>query len=156
MLKQLTQKELPDLRNELLKKQKYLCPICDNKINDPVLDHHHIKRIGGTGRIRQVLCRSCNVFLAKSENNAIRYCISQQDLPRILRNMADYLEAEQTLYIHPSEKPKEPKLKKTSYNKLVKTINNNQKIPNYPKSGKLTNQLKKLFKKYNIKPEFYK
>lgn len=154
--KQLTQKELPELRDSILKKQDFKCIICKRIIEDPVLDHHHTKRIGGTGKIRGVLCRSCNVFLAKSENNSIRYCIAQNDLPRILRNMADYLEKEQYNILHPTEKPKEPKLKKSSYKKLVKAINNKQKIPEYPKSGNLTKQLKLLYEKYNIKPEFYK
>jgi len=76
----------------------------NNSPKRPVLDHSHIKRIKGTGRIRGTLCSSCNVYLAKIENNATRYGIKQTVIPLVLRNIADYLELPVTPYIHPSEK----------------------------------------------------
>jgi hypothetical protein len=157
--KQLKGSDIPKIRQWILsKRQNGLCPICGKKITDPCLDHSHKKKIKGTGLIRGVLCRSCNVFLAKSENNCIRYGITIQDLPRILRNMADYFERPHYNYIHPSEKPKDKKLKKSSYNKLIKCLqkaNHKKKIPDYPKSGKLTKVLECLYEATNINPEYY-
>ena len=155
-IKRISHKELKQLREKLLQEQEFTCPICQKVIENPVVDHHHTKRIGGTGRIRAVLCRTCNVLLAKMENNSIRYCVSQEELPSVLRKMADYLEAPQLGILHPTERPKKPKLKKSSYNKLIKEVANQQKVPKYPKSGNLTKPLEKLFKKFQIEPEFYK
>ena len=160
--RQLLSKEIPSLRAHLLKKQNGLCLICGKRIEDgeAVLDHHHQKKIGGTGLIRGTLCRTCNVFLAKSENNCNRYKIQPDELPRVLRNMADYLEKKQLPYIHPSEKPKKQILKKSSYNKLKKAYTGNIKFPVYrTRKGKntqgMTKPLQKLFDEYDIVPEFY-
>jgi hypothetical protein len=155
MVRQLKQHEIPTLRKRLIEKQEGKCPICKKEIQAPVLDHHHTKRVGGTGQVRGVLCRSCNVLLGKMENNCARYNIQQQELPQVLRNMADYLCQKQQPYLHPSEAPKRPKLMKSSYNKLVKEIDGRQKVPEYPKSGMLTKELKRLFDKYKIEPRFY-
>lgn len=149
-------KDIPKLREKILKEQNSICPICERKIISPVLDHQHKKKIGGTGLCRQVICSQCNVLLGKVENNCIRYNVSQNELPKVLENMAKYLRKDHLPYMHPSESKKIPKLKKSSYNKLKKAVNGAQKIPEYPKSKKLTKQLKILFDKYKIIPEFYK
>ena len=166
--RQLKSKDVPKLRNFLLKKQEGKCLICDKKTDHPCLDHSHIKRVKGTGLIRGVLCSRCNIFIAKSENNCVRYGISQEDLPTILRSCANYLEKPHLPYIHPSEAPKPKKLMKSSYNKLVKTHLKNlmkpnfygnghvPKLPDFPKSGKLTKPLEKMYELYELKPEFYK
>lgn len=158
--KQLQSKDIPKVREKILKDQCGLCPICKREISDPCLDHHHKKKIKGTGLIRGVLCRSCNVFIAKAENNCVRYGILQIELPSILRNFADYLEQEHYPLIHPSEKPKTKILKKSAYNKLKKAYKGKAKFPLYrTRKNKnvqtLTKPLKKLFEEYNIKPEFY-
>jgi hypothetical protein len=54
-IKQLKVSDVPKIREKLLKEQNYTCPICFQKITDPCLDHHHKKRIKGTGLIRGVL-----------------------------------------------------------------------------------------------------
>ena len=154
--RQLKTTEISKLRSFLLDKQNGRCPICTNVILDSVLDHSHRRRIGGSGRVRGVLCRMCNVFLAKAENNCTRYGIGQRNLPGVLRNIADYLEKPHTHYIHPSEKPKAKKLTKLSYNRLKKVYKDKAKFPDYPKTGILTVKLKELFEKYQIQAEFYK
>ena len=154
---QLKQSDVSGLREKLLHLQGGICPICEKAIDSPCLDHHHIKRIKGSGQIRGVLCRTCNVFIAKSENNCVRYGIGSEHLPRILRNTADYLEAPQHSYIHPSEAPKPKQLKKSSYNALSKIVlASGRKIPPYPRSKKITAPLQLLFVQYDIEPEFYK
>ena len=145
----------------LLKKQKGICPICTNKITRPVLDHQHKKRIHGTGQIRGVICSSCNVFLAKAENNSVRYGITTVNLPKILRNLADYLEKPHLPYMHPSEKEKPSIITKNSYKKLHKLFINHysekewHKFPAYPKTGKMTVGLKKLYDIFKLEPEYY-
>ena len=156
-MQQLKSKDIPVYRKKILKEdQDGLCAICGNPPRTPCLDHHHKKKIKGTGRIRGVVCSNCNVFLAKSENNAVRYGISHEELPEILRSMADYLEKDQYDLIHPSEKPHVPKLQKNSYNALRRVYNGKAKFPPYPKSGKMTKPLRKLFKRFSIEPKFYK
>lgn len=160
MKRQLKQKDIPTIRAIILEQQNGLCPICSRKIYDPCLDHEHKKRLNGSGHIRGVLCRTCNSFLAKSENNSIRYKIDLSNLPNILRAMADYLEKDQQHIIHPSERKRPKKLQKQVYNRLKKKWKANpdrkRKFPSYPKSGRLTKELKELFERYEIEPEFYK
>lgn len=157
--RQLKAKDIKPLRKHILRRQKGVCPICKRAVIRPCLDHHHKKRVKGTGLIRGVLCSNCNVFIAKSENNSVRYGFSNKELPVILRNMADYLEKKQYPYLHPSEKPKALKLGKSGFNKLKKL--HDEKYPKrkpleFPKSNKMTVPLQKLFKEFNIEPNFRK
>lgn len=155
--KQLKTTEVSVLRNQLLEEQNWICPICKREIKDACLDHSHVKRIKGTGLVRGVLCRTCNVFIAKSENNAGRYGIKQSELPEILRSCAVYLEQQHLPYIHPSERPKRPRLQKASYLKLKRVYRGKAKFPEYnKKTCSLTTKLAALFKKYGIEPTFYK
>lgn len=155
-IRELKTTEVQKFRKFLLHKQKGICPVCELKITDPVLDHSHKKRIGGSGKCRGVVCRTCNVFLAKSENNAVRYRIKIVDLPRILRNIAKYLEKPHLPYLHPSERNKPKKLKLSSYKKLQKAWDGKGIFPPYPERGGVTIKLTALFTKYGIEPEFYK
>lgn len=155
-IRQLRTKDLPEIREQILRKQNGICPICEREITNPCLDHHHKKRLKGTGLIRGVLCRSCNVFIAKSENNAVRYAVPLERLSVILRNMAAYFEQEHYPYMHPSEAPPHQKLQKSSYNQLTKHLKEmGKKIPAYPRAGKMTKELQELFEKYGIAPKFY-
>jgi hypothetical protein len=156
---QLKAKDIPEVRAKLLAEQGGKCLVCGTAPKRPCLDHSHTKRVKGTGLVRGVLCSSCNVFIAKSENNCTRYGFNQKDLPTILRSMADYFERDHHAMLHPSEAPKPKKLKKQSYNKLIREMKLNdysKKIPEYPKSGKLTVSLEKLFIQFDMEPEFYK
>ncbi|MFE3881960.1 endonuclease VII domain-containing protein [Streptomyces lydicus] len=61
-------------RNALMKEQRRMCPLC---LACPVhVDHDH-----GTGRVRGVLCFSCNAALGQFK-----------DRPDVLRRAAEYLE----------------------------------------------------------------
>lgn len=153
-MKQLKQSEIKELRDDLLQEQDNKCLICCNVIDDNAcLDHQHKKRLKGTGLVRGVLCRSCNVYLGKLENNCKRYSIDLQDLPDTLRSIADYLERPHLDFIHPSEKPKRPVLSKRCFNILSKAYN--EKYPKrkqleYPKSKHLTKTLSKIFEELDI------
>lgn len=153
---QLKQADLSSLREELIQKQEGICPICEKALKSPVIDHQHTRKVKGSGLIRAVLCSMCNTFIARSENNAPRHLISLEELPRVLRNMADYFEAEHLPLIHPTEKPKSPKVSKRNFNLLIKKIKMDstykKKLPEYPKSAKLTKELDGLFELYCINP----
>lgn len=147
MIIELKQKDVATVRNDLLKKQNGICPICKKEIKDPVLDHDHQKRIKGTGLCRGVLERNMNSAIGKIENMCSRFGIQQKDLPFILRNMADYLESPQTNYLHPSENRKitdeEYDLIQQYYLKLHPR---KRVIPKYPEDGYLNKNLKKILK----------
>lgn len=165
-MKILKTSDLPRIRKKLLKKQNGKCAICGEVPKRPCVDHQHVKKVKGTGRIRGVICSNCNVFLAKSENNAVRYGVKKEELSQRLRQIANYLDMKHTKYLHPSENEKPKKVTKSSYNKLLKIHKENLRKPSgggrtprmipYPKSGKLTKQLGILFKFYKLIPEFYK
>ena len=154
MAKNLRPKDLPRLRRYLLAKQGGECHICKEETDDPVLDHQHTKKIGGTGLIRGVLCRTCNVFLGKIENNCKRYKIPTENLSKILRSIADYLDVDHKQITHPTEVKKKI-LQRSSYAELKKVYDGRAAFPPFPKTGKLTLGLTALFKFYNIEPTFY-
>ena len=141
------------LRESFIAKQNNICPICKRELVKPVLDHHHTKRIKGTGKCRGVLCATCNVFLGKIENNCVRYCIPRENLPDILRAVAILLEKKQTPYIHPNERPKAKRIGKRDFNRIIKyyfqMFPGRKKLPVYPKSGKMSKELAELLEKIN-------
>lgn len=152
--------DLPGLRQQLLDEQDGECPICGLPVDAPCLDHSHKRHTKGTGLVRGVLCRSCNVLLGKIENNCTRYKVSHKALPLVLRNMACYLERPHKNILHPSERERPKKLKKSSYNLLKKRAKAAgvpaKRMPDFPKSGLLTKPLEAMFLKYDLEPEFYK
>ncbi len=112
-------KTIKPLREAYQNRQKDKCAMCGNLIKDPTLDHTHVKKVKGTGLIRNVLCSQCNTFLARIENNASRHSIQVCDLPEILRNTATHLEEEKNV-IHPTEQPKRKKVGKREWNRVRK------------------------------------
>lgn len=168
---QLNQADVPKLREQWSKDNDYLCPILGIPLNDNyTLDHYHSSRNGNVdikyheGCCRGVIHKRVNSFEGRVVKSYIRDGLSALiDLPTLLRKLADYYEynklhSEDTLYIHPSEKPKPKKITKTCYNKLAQATKADNKTLNltYPKSGKLTKPLEKLFKEYNIEITYYK
>jgi hypothetical protein len=151
-MQQLKTSDIPQIREEILEDQGGLCLVCMEPPVRSVLDHHHTKRIKGSGQVRGVICSNCNVFLAKIENNASRYGV--KDIPSTLRNISKYLEKNPYPYIHPSEKPQPRRLMKSSYNELYSVATD--KIPSYPNSERYTKALEEAFNKYGVTPRFYK
>lgn len=133
------------LLRESLMSQSEICKICNKPIEKPVVDHQHIKKVRGSGRIRDCICSNCNVFIAKSENNAPRYGISKEQLPEILKNVSEYFKTQQYNIIHYSDKKKPQRISKTEINKIIKfwpILYPNRKLPTIPKSGTLTKDFK--------------
>lgn len=167
-LTQLKTTDIKGLKEKLHEDQGELCPILKHWFPPEliVLDHAHKSKradepgVDGKGLIRGCIHTSANIILGKIENSWVRTGLHKQDyitLPMVLRNMADYLEREHLPFIHPTEKIPEKKLKKSSFNKLIKTMKEDsaKKLPTYPSSKKLTKELAKLYEKYNTEPEFY-
>ena len=87
----LKQKDIKEYRERLLKEQKYICPLCQTRIikSEATLDHDH-----ETGKVRQVLHRSCN----QSEGRVLSWArrSRSKDPKEFVRNLVKYWEAEYT------------------------------------------------------------
>lgn len=168
---QLKQSDIKPLREKLWLLNNKKCPILDKEIPFEMtqLDHNHKSKSEpfgpDKGTVRYSIDRNQNILLGKIENSVKRTGLSKQedfDLPTVLRNLADFLERGQykdeegNYLIHPNEVPKEPNLSKSNYNKLKKLYSldesKKRKFPEYPKSKKLTKELKALFIEYGIEP----
>lgn len=167
-LKQLKGKDVPTLREKWWLENDKKCPIIGKEIplSETVLDHQHKLKAeeaseDGRGLCRGVLSNRANAWEGKIWNSFKRLGLGKYvDICTALRNLADYLESnhiqDDVQYIHPSEAPKRPKLKKSCYNKLIhamKKAEDKCKVPKY--TGNLTKPISKLFSKYDIEPEFY-
>lgn len=159
---QLKSSDILKLKKELHEAQGNKCPILDHEfpLEEMVIDHIHKRRrsdepgFENGGLVRGAINRYVNIVLGKIENSWRRTSLETQgySLPDTLRRMADFLEQEPLPYIHPTEKVPEKRFKKSCYNKLKKVC---PKCPDYPKSGKLSKALEKLFEKHKIPVEFY-
>ena len=159
---------LKKLREDQYKKQKGICPILKQEIpfSECVMDHKHKFSYQEYGEDDAGLCRGiihngANAVEGKIENAFKRTGLNKLiSVPEYLRNLADYLESWplEPIYIHPMDKPKEPLLTKSSYNELVRGVmkDGKYKMPEYPKSKKLTKRLAELFEQYGIEPKYYK
>ena len=155
-MQQLKQSDLAPLREKLHKEQDETCPILKQKfpVEEMVIDHQHKKSsdpigLDGGGLVRGCIHNQANVIEGKITNTYKRYGLHKFiELPELLRNIADYLEQENLPYVHPSEREKTPKLKKRSYNALKKVYTGKAKFPAYPRSGKLTAPLRRIYEKY--------
>ena len=158
----LKQADIKELREQIHKEQNEICPICKEKIHysKTTLDHQHKKKdeeIGhlGKGLIRGVICFTCNSAEGRILGVYTRQGLHKKDIEYTswLRNLADYLDREKLPYVHPTEVPKEPNIKKSLYNKLKKEYlktDRKKKFPDFPKSGKITKALKELSEEFDI------
>jgi len=162
-LVQLNQKDAPKFRKLQWVRQKKKCAILQQKIElkDAVVDHKHKlknQKAGpkGRGLIRGVLHFQANSLEGTIVKKYKRYGVHKLiDLPSFLRNMADFLDNPpvKEKYIHWTEKPKPKKLGKRDYNRIKKYYfqihPKKRKIPDYPKSGRLTEKWEILLQQAN-------
>lgn len=162
---QLKSNQTKAIRDEILELQDGRCAICDDPITDKTgvtLDHQHktskeTNGEDGAGLVRGVLCSSCNLVEGKIWNNMKRFKQTNTVDERIkfLKAVISYYEEGTYNLIHSTEKEKEPNLSKRNYNKLKKLYlseGKQKKFPDYPKSGKLTKELSKLFTYFDVSP----
>ena len=172
--KELKAKDIKILKEKLHKQNNGVCPLLGTKVplDKMALDHIHKLKIEAyaddKGTIRNAIEFRANAMEGKITNSWKRLYGADVtrhpiDLPTFLRNLADYLEAgayeeDGDYFIHPSEVPKAPKIKKSSYNKMIKLFKAkypNKKVPAYPKSRKLTKQMDKLFIEFTVVDFYY-
>lgn len=121
---------LPNIKNELIKRQGGKCPITGRNLKgmtsiNVVTDHCH-----KTGVIRAALPRAINGLEGKLTQNCTRWggCTTRAEVIQMLRGMADYLELHstaQTEWLHPSYMtPAEARQKKNA--KARKTYKQNK------------------------------
>lgn len=159
-------KDIKTIKQMLLEKQGYRCAICGKELTleNSVLDHQHKQRksdkngVNGDGLVRGVICQEDNLSEGKIWNATGRFqgARTPQDRINWLRNLIKYYEQEKYPYIHPTEKVKPKDVSKFNFNKMIKLFKEKypkRKVPSYPKSKKLTVQLKKLFDEFKI--EYY-
>jgi 5-methylcytosine-specific restriction endonuclease McrA len=167
-LYQMKSTEVKDVRTLLLEKQDYKCAICGRDLRNEdliALDHQHKNKkadpngVNGDGLIRGVLCSNCNTAEGKIWNATKRFqgARTVEDRISFLELLIKYYKNKPLNLIHPNERIKDPKVAKSQFNKLIRTIKKDsesklKKLPEYPKSGLLTIKLKDLFEKYNISP----
>jgi hypothetical protein len=74
-----------------------ICPILQKPMKKTVVDHDH-----RTGEIRGVIDFNANNLLGVIERKFFSYCSGKaEDLPNVLRNIADFLERPRSGYLHP-------------------------------------------------------
>jgi hypothetical protein len=108
-MRQLKQKDIATVRLELIEEQHGLCCLCNQIINNPVLDHCH-----RSGLIRGVLCRGCNAALGVLENRMAMYGLTDESkLKSFLDNLIEYRKQHYEL-IHPKHGKVKKRPKKVS------------------------------------------
>lgn len=110
----LTQREIKEYREKQLKRQRGICPLCktDILVEEATLDHCH-----DTGRVRQVLHRSCNS--AEGRILALAGRRSRGEDPDLwLRNLLRYWKKSYTSNpVHPAHGRKRPRRKRKKRSK---------------------------------------
>ena len=103
--------KIPAMREVLLEKQGWKCPICGKPLtqllkeltgrNDACLDHCH-----STGMIRGVICRNCNSMEGKIRNciRRAKYMLTEDAWLDSLRAYWKHYKMNPTNILHPSHK----------------------------------------------------
>lgn len=104
-LNQLKTKDIPVVKQELLKKQKGLCLICRRDLRElpsreVCLDHNH-----QSWMVRGVLCRQCNILEAKYFNAYVRYGARNKgiDYIELLNGLIRFQKVKDTNYRYPEK-----------------------------------------------------
>lgn len=150
--------ELASFKEKHHNEQKNICPILKRKfpLDEMVVDHKHknkktdpISHVNG-GLIRGVIHRNANQIEGIIKRGFKRFGLDKMgiNVSDFLRSLADYLENPPIpqRFIHPSELPRTSlkRLSKTDFNRVLKYWHlmhkKPRKPPEYPKSGKMSDQ----------------
>lgn len=126
-LQRIKVKDVPRLREEMLRLQNHVCPICQTVIepSDAVLDHDH-----ETGHIRAALHRQCNQIEGRVQSWCAR---SGKGVPfvQIIEGILNHITKDYSMNpIHPSHfTPQERELKRLrKHQKRLKTQKARERI----------------------------
>lgn len=165
--KEMKKNDIRTLKEKIWRENGRRCPVLGKEVqlDKMALDHAHKRNAEEysetKGVVREALDFRANAVLGKLENAIVRTGLSKEEgfeIGEFLRNAADYFERggyvdeNGTMYIHPNEVHREPKVSRKNYNALKKVYSGKKKFPEYPKTGKLTLWLKVLFEEYEINP----
>lgn len=103
MVKKLKNKDINQVREELLEKQEYKCGICEIDLKNEDNTNRHTDHNHTTGRVRGVLCRRCNLLegsLSYRFRRSGHVAIETDYLDWLTKHLA-YLRAPETDYEHP-------------------------------------------------------
>lgn len=165
-------KDVLPIKTKIWEMNKGICPILKVPIllDNMALDHiHKLKKEECSvdkGVVRNAIDMRANQLEGLYGKTFKRFMGNDSPIgfTEFLRNLADYIDEgafidevgeDKVSYIHYTEVPKPKKLQKACYAKLKKTYNKKAKLPEFPKSGKLTKGLEKLFNEYNIEIKYY-
>ncbi len=167
-MKQLKKSDIKEVREQLARKTNNLCPISGLDISngDAALDHSHENSLYTEtieGQIRGTIHKYANSLEGQMRSKYRRSGLAKSiSFEEFLFNLYNYLMNFREPMIHPMSAPKAEKLMKSSYNELMKEINNYNrylakpiKMPCYPKSKRLTKRLRELFDQFKIYPRYY-
>jgi len=169
-MKQMKSTDTKEIREHLAKKTNGICPITglDVSNGDGCLDHAHEASehpLSETveGQIRGTIHKYANSLEGQMRSKFRRSGLAQiMCFEDFLLKLHHYLMDFREPLLHPTHAPKKPKLMKSSYNELVREIKNANfylkkpiKIPDYPKSKRLTKRIKELFEQFKIYPRYY-
>jgi hypothetical protein len=169
-MRQLKQKDVKPIREQLIKKEGGVCPVSklDITCGDACLDHAHEDSLHPDsetveGQVRGVLHKYANAlegaWRSKFRRSGLNGYMSFEEA---LINMHYYLMNNRELYLHPSHAPGPRKLMKSSFNDLKRAIIGANKflekpikVPDFPKSGRCTKRICELFDMFGIYPKYY-
>ncbi len=169
-MKQLKHSDIKQIRELLAEKTEFICPISGLSLLDgsAALDHSHQDSDHPAsetieGQVRGTIHKYANSLEGQMRSKFRRSGLAKViSFEEFLLNLYTYLMDFREPMIHPMSAPKSKKLMKSSFNHLVREINNYNcylekpiKIPPYPKSKRLTKRLKELYDKFGIDPRFY-
>lgn len=105
----LKHKDIPIVRELLLKQQEGVCPLCSTEIQpgQATLDHNHAKTGEAAGAVRDVLCRNCNGIEGRIYNLVIRARRGKDSFAFVLRLLDYWRRHTKNVhgYVHPKHTP---------------------------------------------------
>lgn len=159
----LNERECKELKKAQWLKQGKKCSVLKREVpwEDITLDHKHKRKAEkagpyGRGLVRGILHNRVNAFEGAILRQYKKYGLTDIiPLPKLLRRLANYLDHPpiEQKYIYWTEREPAKKMSKIDFKRIIKyypvLYPKRKKLPEFPKSGKLTKELAKLLEQVN-------